>query len=121
MGDITCIRRDEGWLYPAVLLDLYSHQVVRWQMSARIDRQLVYDALQAKIITRGKPEGVMVHSDQGVQYSSKDYRSLITQYHLIQSMSCRGNCWVNAFAESFFATLKKQAVYGERFLTRARA
>lgn len=117
VGDITYIRTDEGWLYLAVLLDLYSRQVVGWQMSTRIDHQLVCDALQAAILTRGKPEGVMVHSDQGVQYASKDYRSLITQYQLRQSMSRRGNCWDNAVAESFFATLKKQAVYGERFLT----
>ena len=121
VGDITYIRTDEGWLYLAVLLDLYSRQVVGWQMSTRIDRQLVCDALQAAILTRGKPEGVMVHSDQGVQYVSKDYRALITQYQLTQSMSRRGNCWDNAVAESFFATLKKQAVYGERFLTRQEA
>lgn len=121
VGDITYIRTDEGWLYLAVLLDLYSRQVVGWQMSTRIDRQLVCDALQAAILTRGKPEGVMVHSDQGVQYASKDYRLLITQYQLTQSMSRRGNCWDNAVAESFFATLKKQAVYGERFFTRQEA
>ena len=121
MGDITYIRTDEGWLYLAVLLDLYSRQVVGWQMSTRIDRQLVCDALQAAILTRGKPKGVMVHSDQGVQYASKDYRSLITQYQLIQSMSRCGHCWDKAVAESFFATLKKQAVYGERFLTRHEA
>lgn len=121
VGDITYIRTDEGWLYLAVLLDLYSHQVVGWQMSTRIDRKLVCHALQAAILTRGKPEGMMVHSDQGVQYASKDYRSLITQYQLTQSMSRRGNCWDNAVAESFFATLKKQAVYGERFLTRQEA
>ena len=77
--------------------------------------------MQAAILTRGNPEGVMVHSDQGVQYASKDYRSLISQYQLTQSMSRRGNCWDNAVAESFFATLKKQAVYGDRFLTRQEA
>ena len=108
----------KGWLYLAVLLDLYSRQLIGWQISLRIERQLVCDGLQAAILTTGKPEGVMVHSDQVVQYSSKDYRSLITQYQLTQSMSRRGNCWGNAVAESFFATLKKQAVYGERFLTR---
>ena len=121
MGDITYIRTDEGWLYLAVLLGLYSRQVVGWQMSKRIDRQLVCDTLQAAILMRGKPEGVMGYSDQGVQYASKDYRSLIMQYQLTQSMSRRGNCWDNAAAESFFTTLKKQAVYGERFLTRQEA
>jgi len=121
VGDITYIHTDEGCLYLAVFLDLYSRQVVGWQMSARIDRQLVCDALQAAILTRGKPEGVMVHADQGVQYPSKDYRSLITQYQLTQSMSPRANGWDNAVAESFFATLKKQADYGEGFLTRHEA
>ena len=121
VGDITYICTDEGWLYLAVMLDLYSRQVVGSQMSTRIDRKLVCDALQAAILTRGNPEGVMVHSDQGVQYASKDYRLLITQYQFKQSMSGRGNCWDNAVAESFFATLKKQAVYGARFLTRQRA
>jgi transposase InsO family protein len=115
------IRTDEGWLYLAVLLDLYSRQMVGLQMSVRIERQFVCDALQAAILTRGKPEGVMVHSDQEVQYASKDYRSIITQYDLMQRMSRRGNCWDNAVAESFFGTLKKQAVYGERFLKRNEA
>ena len=121
VGDITYIRTDEGWLYLAMILDLYSRQVVGWQMSKRIDRHLVCDALQAALVTRGNPRGLMVHSDQGVQYASGDYRKLISKYHLVQSMSRRGNCWDNAVAESFFATLKKQAVHGERFLTRQAA
>jgi putative transposase len=122
VGDITYIRTEQGWLYLAVMLDLFSRQVVGWQMSHRIDRHLVCDALQAALITRGvckdKLNDLMVHSDQGVQYASGDYRDLITEYHLTQSMSRRGNCWDNAVAESFFATLKKQAVHGERFLSR---
>lgn len=118
MGDITYIRTDEGWLYLAVMLDMYSRQVVGWQMSNRIDRHLVCDALQAALITRGNPQGLMVHSDQGVQYAANDYRELITKHNLVQSMSRRGNCWDNAVAESFFATLKKQAIHGECFLTR---
>ena len=121
VGDITYIRTDEGWLYLAVMLDLYSRQVVGWQMSARIDRHLVCDALQAALLTRGNPMGLMVHSDQGVQYASNDYRALIAKHGLTQSMSRRGNCWDNAVAESFFATLKKQAVHGERFLARQQA
>ena len=80
VGNITYIRTDEGWLYLAVMLYLFSRQVIDWQMSTRIDSKLVCDALQATILTRGKPECVMVHSDQGVQYASKDDRSLISQY-----------------------------------------
>lgn len=121
VGDITYIRTNEGWLYLAVMLDLYSRQVVGWQMSNRIDRHLVCDALQAALLTRGNPRGLMVHSDQGIQYASKDYRQLISQHQLVQSMSRRGNCWDNAVAESFFATLKKQAVHTERFFTRQTA
>jgi transposase InsO family protein len=121
VGDITYIRTDEGWLYLAVMLDLYSRQVVGWQMGSRIDRHLVCDALQAALLTRGTPSGLMVHSDQGVQYASNDYRALIAKHALTQSMSRRGNCWDNAVAESFFATLKKQAIHGERFLTRHQA
>lgn len=129
VGDITYIRTDEGWLYLAIMLDIYSRQVVGWQMSKHIDRHLVCDALQAALVTRGiakqplseMPIGLMVHSDQGVQYASGDYRNMIKDYGLTQSMSRRGNCWDNAVAESFFATLKKQAIYGERFLTRQAA
>jgi transposase InsO family protein len=125
VGDITYIRTNEGWVYLAVMLDLFSRQVVGWQMSARIDRHLVCDALQAALVTRGISKGqlhdLMVHSDQGVQYACKDYRQLIANYHLVQSMSRRGNCWDNAVAESFFATLKKQAIHGEHFLTRQAA
>jgi transposase InsO family protein len=129
VGDITYVRTDEGWLYLAVMLDIYSRQVVGWQMSHRIDRHLVCDALQAALMTRGIAKqplndiliGLMVHSDQGVQYASGDYREMIKDYGLTQSMSRRGNCWDNAVAESFFATLKKQAIYGEHFLTREAA
>ena len=129
VGDITYIRTEQGWLYLAVMLDLFSRLVAGWQMSARIDCHLVCDALQAALVTRGiakqplseMPIGLMVHSDQGVQYASGDYRDMMKGYGLTQSMSRRGNCWDNAVAESFFATLKKQAIHGERFLTREAA
>ena len=90
-------------------------------MGSRIDRRLVCDALQAALLTRGNPSGLMVHSDQGVQYASNDDRALIAKNVLTQRMSRRGHCWDNAVAESFFATLKQQAVHGERFLTRHQA
>nr|WP_181375591.1 DDE-type integrase/transposase/recombinase [Polaromonas sp. E3S] len=98
--------------------------VVGWQMSGRIDSKLVCDALQAAILTRGKPTGVMVHTDQGSQYVSNAYRKTLRESLLIQSMSRRGDCWntqSNAVAESFFATLKKQAIHGEYFATREQA
>jgi putative transposase len=121
VGDITYIPTDQGWLYLAVVIDLFSRAVVGWQMSDRMDARLVCDALNAAIVVRGKPTGVMVHTDQGSQYGSYDYRKLLSDAGLVQSMSRRGNCWDNAVAESFFATLKKQAVHGERFVSRQQA
>lgn len=121
VGDITYIRTSEGWLYLATVIDLYSRAVVGWQMSERINGKLVCDALQAALVSRGRPKGVMVHTDQGSQYAAKAYRKILKDSELVQSMSRRGNCWDNAVAESFFATLKKQAIHGEHFATRAQA
>ena len=118
VGDITYLRVREGWLYLAVMIDLFSRQVVGWQMSDRINQELVNDALDAALTTRGKPNGVMIHSDQGVQYCAKSFRKIIADNHLTQSMSRKANCWDNAVAESFFASLKKQSVYGYSLKTR---
>jgi putative transposase len=121
VSDITYIRTDEGWLYLAIMLDLFSRQIVGWQMSSRIDTPLVKDALQAALVNRGHPKGVMIHSDRGSQYCAKTFRKMIEDNKLMQSMSRKANCWDNAVAESFFASLKKQAIYGERLATRERA
>lgn len=118
VGDITYLQTSEGWLYLAVMIDLFSRQVVGWQMSQRIDKVLVNDALQAALVTRGNPSGVMIHTDRGSQYCAGSFKELIAQHQLTQSMSRKGNCWDNAVAESFFATLKKQAVYGYKLKTR---
>jgi len=118
VGDITYIQTTEGWLYLATLIDLFSRQVVGWQMSTRIDQALVNDALNAALISRGKPTGVMIHTDRGSQYCSRSFRRIISENQLVQSMSRKGNCWDNAVAESFFATLKKQGVYGHALKTR---
>ncbi len=116
--DITYIRTNEGWLYLAIMIDLHSRLVVGWQMDTRMEQQLVCDALQAALIMRGKPKGVMIHSDQGSQYCSKVFRKLLDQNGLVQSMSRKGNCWDNAVAESFFATLKKAVIYGQPLQSR---
>ena len=100
------------------MIDLFSRQVVGWQMSTRIDQALVNDALNAALISRGKPTGVMIHTDRGSQYCSRSFRRIISENQLVQSMSRKGNCWDNAVAESFFATLKKQGVYGHALKTR---
>ena len=100
--DITYIRTTEGWLYLAVVIDLYSRLVVGWAMSRRMHSSLVCDALYGALARRGHPEGVTVHSDRGSQYCSKNYRQLLKKYHLVGSMSAKGCCYDNACAESFF-------------------
>jgi putative transposase len=121
VSDITYIFTAEGWLYLAVMIDLFSRRVVGWHMSERIDKQLVCLALNSALINRGFPKGVMIHSDRGSQYCAETFVQLIQQFKLHQSMSRKGNCWDNAVAESFFATLKKQIIYGNRFDTREQA
>lgn len=118
VGDITYLGTDEGWLYLAVIIDLFSRQVIGWAMSERMTADLVCDALQMAIFKRKRPKGVIVHSDRGSQYCSHAYRSLLQQHQLRGSMSAKGNCYDNACAESFFHSLKVEAIHGERFATR---
>ena len=99
--DITYIRTYEGWLYLAVVLDLFSCQVIGWSMSSRIDRELAMNALLMAVWRRQPSNTVMVHSDQGSQFSSYDWRDFLDEHNLQQSMSRRGNCHDNAGAESF--------------------
>ncbi|TKJ09263.1 IS3 family transposase, partial [Halomonas sp. 15WGF] len=108
----------EGWLYLAVLIDLYSRKVVGWAMSERMTADLVCDALQMALWRRKMPKGVIVHSDRGSQYCSTRYQSLLTRHELTCSMSAKGNCYDNACAESFFHSLKVEAIHGEQFTTR---
>ncbi len=119
--DITYIHTKEGWLYLCVMLDLFSRRIVGWQTSHRIDRQLVCDAFNYAMARQGYPTNIMVHSDQGSQYCSRDFRALLLTNNCIQSMSRRGNCWDNAVTESFFHTLKGHVVHGSVFTTRKEA
>jgi putative transposase len=108
--DITYIRTHEGWLYLAVVLDLFSRRVVGWSMQSRITKELALDAL-LMAVWRRKPEGkVVVHSDQGSQYTSHDWDSFLKAHDLEGSMSRRGNCHDNAVAESFFQLLKRERI-----------
>ena len=118
VGDITYLATGEGWLYLAVLIDLYSRKVIGWAMSERMTADLVGDALQMALWSRKMPKGVIVHSDRGSQYCSTLYQSLLTRHELQCSMSAKGNCYDNACAESFFHSLKVEAIHGERFETR---
>jgi putative transposase len=116
--DITYIRTYEGWLYLAVVLDLFSRQVVGWSMSSRIDRELAMNAFLMAVWRRQPKDTVMVHSDQGSQFSSYDWRDLLDQHNLQQSMSRRGNCHDNAVAESFFQLLKRERIRRKTYGTR---
>jgi putative transposase len=118
VGDITYLWTDEGWLYLATMIDLYSRRVVGWAMSERMTAELACDALTMALWRRGMPRDVITHSDRGSQYCSAVYRGLITRHGLHCSMSAKGNCYDNACAESFFHSLKVEAIHGERFATR---
>ena len=117
--DITYIWTDEGWCYLAAILDLYSRSVVGWQLSTSLSTELPLDALD-KALTRRRPgKGRLLHhSDRGCQYTSADYRGALAEHGIAVSMSRRGNCWDNAVAESFFATLKTELVYQQHWSTR---
>jgi transposase InsO family protein len=119
--DITYVWTSEGWLYLAAILDLFSRRVVGFSMSERIDRALVLDALATAVGRRVPNAGLVHHSDRGAQYASNDYQTALADLGVVCSMSRRGNCWDNAVAESFFATLKTELVYLRRFATRAEA
>jgi transposase InsO family protein len=121
VSDITYISTYEGWLYLAVVLDLYSRKVVGWSMSNRMTSQLVKDSLEHAIIDRQPAAGLIFHSDRGSQYASIDFRKSLKNNDIIQSMSGKGNCYDNAVAESFFHTLKTELVYWERYRTRSEA
>jgi len=118
VGDITYIWTDEGWLYLAVLIDLYSRAVVGWAMSERITAKLANDALLMAVWKRKPKKGLMVHSDRGSQYASGLYQETIKERGFICSMSRKGNCWDNAPSESFFHTLKVELTHHRRYRTR---
>ena len=108
--DITYIRTWEGWLYLAVVIDLYSRKVIGWSMKNNMQRDLVIDALFMSVKNRKPKTAVIIHSDQGTQYTSYDWDSICKSLNIIPSMSRRGNCWHNAVAESFFSNLKKERI-----------
>jgi len=121
VSDITYIRTHEGFLYLAVVVDLYSRMVVGWAMKSTLERALVIDAL-LMAVWRRRPKGeVIVHSDQGSQYGSSDFIRFCKTHNLVPSMSRRGNCWDNAVAEAFFSSLKKERVRRKIYRSREAA
>jgi putative transposase len=121
VGDVTFIPTLEGWLYLAVLLDLFSRRAVGWAMSRKNDEALVLAALQMALEQRNPPPGLTHHSDRGTTYAAGGYQELLRHHQVLCSMSRKGNCWDNAVAESFFSTLKTECTAGMTFATRSAA
>ena len=120
-GDITYVWTAEGWLYLAVVLDLYSRRVIAWGMGSRLTQELATAALTMAVEHRRPASGVLHHTDRGSKYAATLYRELLAGHGLTASMSRRGNCWDNAVVESFFHTLKTELVYHRRYITREEA
>jgi putative transposase len=119
--DITYIWTKEGWLYLAVVLDLFSRKIVGWAMDANMERWLVINALKMALQSRHPPKGLLHHSDRGSQYASNDYQQVLNDNNICCSMSRKGNCYDNAVMESFFATLKQELVYHHLYRDRKEA
>jgi len=117
-SDITYISTHQGWLYLAVVMDLFSRRIVGWSMGRWINRHLVIDALTMAIGSRRPAAGLIHHSDRGVQYTSDDFRDELEKHKIRCSMSGRGNCYDNAVVESFFGLMKRERVNRTRYLTR---
>jgi putative transposase len=115
VSDITYLRVGRRWYYLTVFLDLFSRAIVGWDFSSSLERHSAMRALNKAIMRRRPGPGLMIHSDRGVQYASKDFKAMLQRYGFVQSMSRKGDCWDNAVAESFFHTLKTQLVYHCRF------
>ena len=121
VGDVTYVATRNGWLYLAILLDLYSRKVIGWSMSERNNKQLVLKALDMAIERRRPQSAVLHHTDRGSIYGSDDYQNKLIISGLVPSMSRKGDCYDNAVAESFFSTLKNELFFGQKFISRDRA
>ena len=119
--DATCVLTGQGWLYLVAVLDLFSRRVIGWAMSPLLDAPLVIAALRMALAQRRPRNPLIIHSDRGSQFASAAYRHLLTQHGLVPSMARKGNCYDNAFIESFWSSLKYELVYHRRFATLAEA
>lgn len=118
-SDITYLWTDEGWLYLAIVLDLFNREIVGWSLKPRMTADLVIDALTMAWFRRRPTAGLMHHSDRGSQYASHDFQDKLTTYGMICSMSRKGNCWDNAPTESWFNSFKNERIHGVRYATHA--
>jgi putative transposase len=119
--DATCVLTGQGWLYLVAVLDVFTRRVIGWAMHQLLDAPLVIAAFRMALAQRRPDQPLIVHSDRGAQFASVAYRQVLTQHHLLPSMSRKGNCYDNAFIESFWSTLKYELVYHHRFTTHAQA
>ena len=117
VGDITYVLTEEGWLYLATVIDLFSRKVIRWSMNSNMRADLVNNPLLIAIWQRKPPKELIWHTDRGSQYSSDSHSKLAKQHGIIQSVRPKGNCWHNAVAESFFGTIKTELIYQHKFTT----
>lgn len=117
VSDITYIKVGRGWAYLAVVLDLYSRKVVGWALDTHVRETLILEALTMASARRDIPEGLLLHSDRGVQYRGNEYQQTLDELGIVASMSRKGNCWDNAVMEAFFARLKVELIYPENYRT----
>jgi putative transposase len=120
-SDITYIRTEEGWLYLAAVMDIYSRKVIGWQLDKNLNSDLVERALRNALMDRRVDKGIIFHSDQGIQYASEGFRKILRDNGFIQSMSRKGNCYDNAITETFFHTLKTELTHRTKYRTREEA
>lgn len=120
-SDITYIHTRQGFVYLAVVMDLYSRKIVGWSMDSNMGRHIAMNALMMAVAARKPNDGLIIHSDQGAQYGSDDYQKLLKENGILCSMSARGNCYDNAVVESFFGSLKQERVRKYRYRTRQEA
>lgn len=118
VSDLTYIHTNEGWLYLAVIMDLFSRKIIGWSMSHRMKDTIVIDALKMALFRRKISSNVLLHSDRGSQYASDKFQELLKENNIQCSMSRRGDCWDNAAMESFFHSLKTECVFHEKYQTR---
>ena len=121
LADLTYVITEQGWLYLAAILDVYSRKIVGWAMDRTMSRKLCIDALEMAVTTRQPDKGLVHHSDRGSQYASADYQALLDKHEMVCSMSRTGDCWDNAPMESFFGSLKTESLHRYKFKTRNEA
>lgn len=116
--DITYVRTYQGWMYLCVFLDAFSRKVVGYSVEDTMETSMVNDALKMGLRRRSVEDGMVIHSDQGIQYASHEFRAVLNVFNIVQSMSRKGDCWDNSIAESFFATIKRELIDRQSWISK---